>query len=65
MDFNLSPLLIVWEATQACDRTCVHCRPAQRRERDPGELTAQEGFSMLDEAKQFGNPLMVFTAAIC
>ncbi len=61
MDFNLSPLLIVWEATQACDLACVHCRAAVRPDRDAGELTTEEGYRLLEEAKQFGNPLMIFT----
>jgi len=61
MDFNLSPLLIVWEATQACDLACVHCRAEARPERDRGELTTEEGYRLLEEAKQFGNPLMIFT----
>jgi AdoMet-dependent heme synthase len=61
MDFNLSPLLIVWEATQACDLACVHCRAAVQAERDAGELTTEEGYRLLEEAKQFGNPLMIFT----
>ena len=61
MDFNLSPLLIVWEATQACDLACVHCRAQVRPERDAGELTTEDGYRLLEEAKQFGNPLMVFT----
>jgi len=26
MDFNQSPLLVIWEVTQACDLECVHCR---------------------------------------
>jgi radical SAM protein len=61
MDFNLSPLLVIWEVTQACDLACVHCRANAQPDRHPGELTTQEGFHLLDEIKQFGNPLVVFT----
>jgi AdoMet-dependent heme synthase len=61
MDFNLSPLLIVWEATQACDLACIHCRAEAGPERNAGELTTEEGYSLLEEAKRFGNPLMIFT----
>lgn len=61
MDFNLSPLLVVWEATQACDLACVHCRPAAQSERHPDELTTAEAYRLIEETKQFGNPLLVIT----
>ena len=61
MDFNLSPLLVIWEVTQACDLTCVHCRANAQPERNPHELTTEEGYRLLEETKQFGNPLLVLT----
>lgn len=61
MDFNLSPLLVIWEVTQACDLACVHCRAKAQPERNPNELTTEEGRRLLEETKQFGNPLLVFT----
>jgi radical SAM protein len=61
MDFNLSPLLVIWEVTQACDLACVHCRANAQPERNPDELTTEEGYRLLEETKQFGNPLLVFT----
>jgi len=61
MDFNQSPLLVIWEVTQSCDLACVHCRASARPERDPGELTTEEGYQLIEEVKRFGNPLMVLT----
>jgi radical SAM protein len=61
MDFNQSPLLVIWEVTQSCDLACVHCRASARPERDPDELTTEEGQRLIEEVKQFGNPLLVFT----
>ncbi len=61
MDFNQSPLLVIWEATQACDLSCVHCRASAQSARDPRELTLKEGMELLDEIRSFGEPLMVFT----
>ncbi|HLK23007.1 MAG TPA: TIGR04053 family radical SAM/SPASM domain-containing protein [Bryobacteraceae bacterium] len=59
MDFNLSPLLVVWEATQACDLACVHCRPTGQSDRNPDELSTAEGYRLIEETKEFGNPLLV------
>lgn len=61
MDFNQSPLLVIWELTQACDLTCVHCRASAQPDRDINELTTAEAFRLLEDIKAFGNPLMVFT----
>jgi AdoMet-dependent heme synthase len=61
VDFNLSPLLVIWEVTQACDLTCVHCRATRIPERNPSELSTEEGYRLLEETKQFGNPLLVLT----
>ena len=61
MDFNQSPLLVIWEVTQSCDLACAHCRASARPERDPNELTTDEGYQLLEEVKRFGNPLMVIT----
>lgn len=61
MDFNQSPLLVIWEATQACDLACAHCRASAQPRRDERELTLDEGRQLLDEIKSFGDPMMVFT----
>ena len=61
MDFNQSPLLVIWEVTQACDLACAHCRTSARTERDQAELTTEEGYQLFNEVKDFGNPLMVLT----
>jgi radical SAM protein len=61
MNFDQSPMLVIWEVTQACDLACVHCRASARSERNPGELTTEQGYRLLDEIRSFGEPLMVFT----
>ena len=61
MNFNDAPLLVIWEATQACDLSCVHCRASAQSQRDPRELSYEESLYLLEEIKSFGNPLMVFT----
>jgi radical SAM protein len=61
MNFDQSPLLVIWEVTQACDLACVHCRASAQPNRNPGELTTEQGYRLLEEIRSFGNPLMVFT----
>ncbi len=61
MNFDQSPLLVIWEVTQACDLACVHCRASAQPERHPHELDTTQGCRLLDEIRSFGEPLMVFT----
>lgn len=67
LDFSQSPLLVIWEVTQACDLACVHCRASAMPGRHEDELTTEEGYRLLDqvkafgEARGFGSPLFVFT----
>ena len=61
MNFDQSPMLVIWEATQACDLACVHCRASAQSERSSTELTTEQGYHLLDEIRSFGEPLMVFT----
>jgi AdoMet-dependent heme synthase len=61
MNFDQSPMLVIWEVTQACDLACVHCRASALPERNPKELTTEQGYRLLDDIRSFGEPLMVFT----
>jgi len=61
VNFDESPMLVIWEVTQACDLACVHCRASAQPERNPAELTTEQGYRLLDEIRSFGEPLMVFT----
>jgi radical SAM protein len=61
MNFNETPLLVIWETTQACDLACAHCRASAMSERHRRELTTPESYNLLDQVRSCGNPLMVFT----
>jgi radical SAM protein len=60
MRFDESPLLVIWETTQACDLACVHCRSSAAPQRHSSELSTEEAYRLLDAIREFGNPLMVF-----
>src|ERR1043166_6242397 len=61
MNFDQSPMLVIWEVTQACDLACVPWRASAQPERSATELTTEQGYRLLDEIRSFGEPLMVFT----
>ena len=49
IDFNLSPFVVIWENTRACDLSCVHCRAAAQPKRSQFELTTEEGYRLIDQ----------------
>jgi radical SAM protein len=61
MDFNQSPFTVAWEITRACALACIHCRATAIPRRDPRELTTEEGFRLIDEIVEIGQPILVVT----
>lgn len=61
IDFNQRPFLVIWEVTQACDLSCLHCRASAQPERSPLELTGDEARRMIDEIAQMHVPVFVLT----
>ncbi|MDA3874898.1 MAG: TIGR04053 family radical SAM/SPASM domain-containing protein [Kiritimatiellae bacterium] len=61
VDFHHAPLLVIWEITRACALACQHCRASAIDRRDPGELSLEEGTKLLDDIREMGTPIVVFT----
>lgn len=60
-DFDLTPFIVIWETTQACDLACLHCRASARPLRDRGELSTAEAMRLMDSVRSLGHPLFVLT----
>lgn len=61
LDFALAPFTVVWETTRACALKCLHCRAEAQPRRHPDELTTSEGMALLQQIKEFGDPIFVVT----
>jgi AdoMet-dependent heme synthase len=62
VDIDEAPFLVVWEVTRACPLACVHCRAEPIPQRDPQELTTEEGFQLIDQVRGFSTrPPLVLT----
>lgn len=57
--FQAAPRNVYWEMTIACDLDCVHCRASAIRQRDPLELTTEEGKALMREVKKMGSMLIL------
>jgi radical SAM protein with 4Fe4S-binding SPASM domain len=61
-DFSQAPVIVIWEATRACDLACKHCRAEAVPGRDTGELSTAEACGLLDQVRaDFGPILFVIT----
>lgn len=61
IDFNERPYIVIWEVTQACDLACVHCRASAQPNRNPFELSTEEGKRLIDEVARMTVPVFVLT----
>lgn len=60
-NFDLSPFTLAWEVTRACALACLHCRAEAQPKRDPNELTTDEALNVIDQIRELGDPILVFT----
>ncbi len=61
IDFDRTPFVAIWETTRACDLACRHCRAEAIPRALPGELTTEEGFSLLDQLARMQTPICVLS----
>jgi AdoMet-dependent heme synthase len=61
IDFDERPYIVIWEVTQACDLACVHCRASAQPNRNPLELSTEEGKRLIDEIARMQVPVFVLT----
>ncbi len=61
IDFDERPFIAIWEVTQACDLACVHCRASAQPDRNPLELSTEEGKKLIDEISSLKIPVFVLT----
>jgi radical SAM protein with 4Fe4S-binding SPASM domain len=60
---NETPLIIIWETTQACDVACLDYGDWIQSEPDPLELSTQEAEQLIDEVAAMRPPILVLTGA--
>jgi radical SAM protein len=60
-DFNVSPFVVIWENTRACDLACRHCRAAAQARRSQYELTTEQGYRLIDQIGRMGPKVFVIT----
>ena len=57
--FRNAPRNVYWEMTIACDLDCVHCRASAIPDRDPLELTTEQGRALMRDVKELGSMIIL------
>lgn len=61
-DFASGPVVVFWETTKACALKCLHCRAVAIPQRNPLELSTEEGYKLLDDlASGEKKPIVIIT----
>ena len=61
-DFRISPMIVFYEVTRACDLVCLHCRACAQSRPDPNELTSDLSRRLIDQVARFPvRPMLVLT----
>uniref|UniRef100_A0A7C3UY57 Pre-heme d1 synthase n=1 Tax=Desulfobacca acetoxidans TaxID=60893 RepID=A0A7C3UY57_9BACT len=53
--------VVVWNVTRRCNLKCLHCYAQAEAAAAPDELSPAEGLALLDDLKQFGVPVVLFS----
>lgn len=53
--------VVVWNVTQRCNLSCMHCYADSHDRHYPGELSTDEGQRLLEDLSSFGAPTVIFS----
>ena len=53
--------VVVWNVTRKCNLRCVHCYSHSEDRNYAGELSYDEGITLIDDLARFGSPVILFS----
>ena len=53
--------VVVWNVTRKCNLRCVHCYSHSEDRNYAGELSYEEGITLIDDLARFGSPVILFS----
>jgi radical SAM protein with 4Fe4S-binding SPASM domain len=56
-----APVILAWELTKSCNLNCLHCRASATSRVMPGELSTQQGYSLLEEVSNLGTKMVILS----
>jgi len=56
---KLSGPVVIWNLIRRCNLTCKHCYAQSADHEYAGELSTEEVFTVMDDLKQFGVPVLI------
>jgi 12,18-didecarboxysiroheme deacetylase len=53
--------VVVWNATSACNLSCLHCYASAGKAHAKNELTTSQGLDLIEDLKDYGSPVILFS----
>jgi Fe-coproporphyrin III synthase len=53
--------VVIWNLIRRCNLTCMHCYSISADRDFPGELSTEEVYTVMDDLKAFGVPVLIFS----
>jgi Fe-coproporphyrin III synthase len=53
--------VVVWNMGRRCNLRCVHCYSQSQDREYPGELSTEEGKTLIEDLARFGSPVILFS----
>ena len=53
--------VVVWNVGQRCNLKCIHCYSHSQNREYSGELSGEEGWTLIKDLAQFGSPVILFS----
>ena len=53
--------VVIWNLIRRCNLTCLHCYSISADIDFPGELTTGEVYTVMDDLKSFGVPVLILS----
>ena len=53
--------VVIWNLIRRCNLTCKHCYSISANTHFPGELSTKEVFTVMDDLKEFGVPVLILS----
>lgn len=57
----LTPRVVAWESTRACNFACIHCRAQAQKQADPNQLTTEEALCLMDDIAELCKPVLIIS----
>lgn len=58
---QLTPRVVAWESTRACNYVCRHCRAQAQKQPDPNQLSTGEALNLMEQLAELSKSVLIIS----